>query len=79
VGGQYRALATLLRERDPVPITQEADWVPGLVWTGAENITPPGFDPRIVEPTARSHQIRYPGPLGHYRTTHSSDLYVQLF
>jgi hypothetical protein len=25
---------------DPVPILQEAGWVPGSIWTGAENLTP---------------------------------------
>ena len=27
--------------KDPVPIVQESGWVPGLVWTGAENLAPP--------------------------------------
>jgi hypothetical protein len=35
---------------DPVPIVQEAGWAPGPVWTGAENLSPPRFDPRTVEP-----------------------------
>jgi len=26
--------------KDPVPIVQEAGWVPGSVWTGAENHAP---------------------------------------
>jgi hypothetical protein len=38
--------------KDPVPIEQEAGWVPGPVWTGAENIVPMGFDPRTVQPVA---------------------------
>jgi len=39
--------------KDPVPIVQEAEWAPGLVWTGTENLPPPpGFDPRIVQPVA---------------------------
>ena len=38
--------------KDPVPIVQEAGWVPGPVWTGAENFVPPGFDPRAVQPIA---------------------------
>ena len=38
--------------KDPVPIVQEAGWAPGLVWTGAENLAPPGFDPRTVQPVA---------------------------
>jgi len=40
-------------EKDPVPIVQEAEWAPGPVWTGAENLSPPpGFDPRTVQPLA---------------------------
>jgi hypothetical protein len=35
--------------KDPVPILQEAGWAPGTVWT-AENLAPPGFDPRTVQP-----------------------------
>ena len=38
--------------RDPVPIAQEAGRAPGPVWTGAENLAPPGFDPRTVQPVA---------------------------
>jgi hypothetical protein len=38
--------------KDPVPIVQEAGWAPGLVWTGAENLPPPGFDPWNVQPIA---------------------------
>jgi hypothetical protein len=40
------------RGKDPVPIVQEAGWAPGQVWTGEENLAPPGFDPRIVQPVA---------------------------
>ena len=29
--------------KDPVPIVQEAVWVPGPVWTGAENLAPTGI------------------------------------
>ena len=36
--------------KDPVPIVQEAGWASGPVWTGAENLAPPGFDPRAVQP-----------------------------
>jgi len=38
--------------KDPVPIVQEAGWAPGPVWTGAENLASPGFDPRTVQPVA---------------------------
>jgi len=38
------------QERDPVGVVQEADWVPGPVWTGAENLSPSGirFLDRVV-------------------------------
>ena len=36
--------------KDPVPIVQEAGWASEPVWTGAENVAPPGFDPRTVQP-----------------------------
>ena len=26
------------QERDPVPFAQEAEWAPGHIWTGAENL-----------------------------------------
>jgi len=35
---------------NPVPIVQKAGWAPGPVWTGAENISLTGFDPRTVQP-----------------------------
>ena len=38
--------------KNPVPIVQEAGWAPGPVWTGAENLAPPGFDPQTVHPVA---------------------------
>jgi hypothetical protein len=31
------------RERDAVPILEQAGWAPGPVWTGAENLTPNGI------------------------------------
>jgi len=43
VRGQRHTLATLSPGKDPVPIVQEAGWAPGLVWTGAENLTPTGI------------------------------------
>jgi hypothetical protein len=35
--------------KDLVPIVQEAGWASGPVWTGAENLAPPGFDPQTVQ------------------------------
>jgi hypothetical protein len=49
VGGQCHALATLPREREPVPIIQEAGWVLGPVWTGVEYLAPLVFDPQTVQ------------------------------
>ena len=39
-------------KKDPAPIAQEAGWAPRPIWTGAENLAPPGFDPRTVQPVA---------------------------
>jgi len=48
-----------LRERDAVPIVQEARRAPGPVWTFAEGLAPqPGFDPRTVQSLYR---LIYPG------------------
>jgi len=47
--------------KDPVPIVQEAVWVPGPVWTGAENLAPTGI--RSPHRPARSqslYRLRYP-------------------
>jgi hypothetical protein len=41
--------------KDPVPIGEEAGCAPGPVWTGAENLAPPGFNPQTVQPAASRH------------------------
>jgi len=51
-GVQQHAPAASTPGKDPVPIVQEVGWGPGPVWKGAENLTPPGFDPRTVQPVA---------------------------
>jgi hypothetical protein len=38
--------------KEPVPIVQEAGCDPGPVWTGVENLAPPRFDLRTVQPVA---------------------------
>ena len=43
VGGQRHGPAAFTPAKDPVPIVQEAAWVPGPVWTGAENLAPTGI------------------------------------
>jgi hypothetical protein len=63
VGGQRHAPAAFTPEKEPVPILQEAEWAPGPVWTGAENIAPTGI--RSSDRPARSeslYRLRYPGP-----------------
>jgi hypothetical protein len=45
-------LGRLTSGNNPVPIVQEVTWAPWPVWTGAENLAPPGFDPRTVQPVA---------------------------
>jgi hypothetical protein len=42
----------LLPGKDPVPIVQEAGWAPEPLWIGAENLAPPGFDPRTFQSVA---------------------------
>jgi hypothetical protein len=50
--------------KDPVPILQEAGWVSGPVWTGADNLAHTGI--RFSDPPARSeslYRLSYRGPL----------------
>ena len=56
VGGQRHAPAAFTPRKAPVPIVQEAGWAPEPVWLGAENLAPPGFDPRTFQLVAS----RYP-------------------
>jgi hypothetical protein len=49
VNGRRHAPVAFTPGKDPVPIVQEAGWASGSVWIGAENLTPPGFDPRTVQ------------------------------
>ena len=53
VGGQRHALAALPLGKTLYQL-QEAEWAPGPVWTGAENLASPhpGFDHRTVQPVA---------------------------
>jgi hypothetical protein len=63
VGGQHHAPAAFTPGKDPVPIVQEAGWAPGQVWTGAENLAPPGFDLRTIQPiVSRYTDCTMPAP-----------------
>jgi hypothetical protein len=47
--------------KDPVPIVQKAEWAPGPVWTGAENLIATGI--RSLDRPVRSqslYRLRYP-------------------
>jgi len=60
-GSGSRPRRSLPPGKDPVPIVQEADWAPGPVWTGAENIAPTGI--RFPDPPALSqslYRLSYP-------------------
>jgi hypothetical protein len=50
--------AAFTPRKDPVLIVQEAGWAPEAVWIGAENLAPPGFDPKTFQPVA-SHYTDY--------------------
>jgi hypothetical protein len=67
-GSASRPGRSLPSRKDPVPFVQEAGWAPGPVWTGAENLAPPGFVPRTVQPVAS----RYTG----YATRPSINVYL---
>jgi len=49
--------------KNPVPIAQEAEWAPSLVWTGAENFAPTRI--RSPDRPTRSeslYRLSYSGP-----------------
>jgi hypothetical protein len=50
VRNESHAPAALYLGKHPVPIVQEAGWAAGPVWTVAENLAPPGFEHRTVQP-----------------------------
>jgi hypothetical protein len=52
VCGQHHGLAAFNPGKDPVTIVQKAGWATEPVWIGAENLAPPGFDPRTFQPVA---------------------------
>jgi hypothetical protein len=45
-----------------VSIVQDAVWAPGPVWTGADNLAPPEFDLRTVQPVASRYTDRATRP-----------------
>ena len=52
------------QERDPVPVTREAGWVPRPMWTGAENLASTGIrSPDRPARTESVYRLRYRGSL----------------
>ena len=51
-GSASRPGRSLPPGKDPVPIVQEAGWVPGPVWKVRKISLSPGFDPRPIQPVA---------------------------
>jgi hypothetical protein len=48
-------------EKDPVPIVQEAEWAPGPVWTGAENLASTGTrSPNLSARSQSLYRLGYP-------------------
>jgi len=48
--------SNLTPQKDTVPIVQEVGWAAGPVWTGAENLTSPGYDSRTVQVVASRYK-----------------------
>jgi hypothetical protein len=61
-GGQPHAPAASKPEKDPVPILQEAGYVPGPDWTGAENLVPTWIRSRTVESVVSRYTYWSTGP-----------------
>ena len=52
VGDKRHAPAAVNTGREAILTVKDAGCAPGSVWTGAENLAPPEFDPQIVQPVA---------------------------
>jgi hypothetical protein len=55
------------QEWDPVPIVQEAEWAPGLVWTSVENLAYTGI--RFPDRPAHDWAIAAHAKTGHEQKT----------
>jgi len=52
MGGQHHAPAALPPGKIRYPLYRRLGGPQGPVWTGAENLAPPGFNSRTVQPVA---------------------------
>jgi len=63
VGGQHHVTAGLTRERRTVLLAQGAEWPPGPVWTGGENLHHIGIrSPDRPTWSQSLYRLSYPGP-----------------
>jgi hypothetical protein len=64
MGGQRHAPATLPPGKRTVPILWEAEWAPGSVWTGVENLAPTWIrSPDCPALSESLYRLSYPGPM----------------
>ena len=65
VGAKHQAPVAYTRERDWVPIVQEAQWALQPVWTGTEkgnSLSPTGVrSPDLPARSESPYRLRYPG------------------
>ena len=66
------------REREPVPILEEAGWAPWPVWTVRKTSLPPGFDDRIAQAVASYYTDRATSAQRHVYVRTTSALCQQL-
>jgi hypothetical protein len=75
-GGQRHTPAALVREGHPVTLVREAGWVPGAVWTGAENLAPvPNRDSIPGPPSPKLVDI----PTALPRPTMITNIYIYIY
>jgi hypothetical protein len=65
------------REKDPIPLLQEAGWASGPVWTSAEYLALIGI--RFPDLTARSESLYRLCPFCNFHETHLAHLSLDLF
>ena len=65
VGGQRHAPAAFTPEKDPIPNVQEAEWTPGPVSIGAENLAPTRIrSPDLPALSDSLYRLSYPDHVG---------------
>jgi len=66
------------RERDPLPIVQEAGWAPGPVWTGVENLALTGIlSPDLPSCSESLYRLSYTGSNNNNNNNNNNTAYVE--